>query len=853
MFNNLLASVSSLASTQPAHGFSIGEAVAVAENHKETGWLLHRGTTAKGAVPVSVFCFNATAAAAKPRLPLARNALKRLKTLRHPAILAFVDGAENEFHVIIGTEPVTPLRVALASDPSLSSNGNFIAFGLYKIASAIKFLNADVSLTHACIRLDSIYVTKSGEWRLGAFDFLSNIKTDSILFDNHDRIPDAAKYLPPELASQQPWSSITENPISAIDSWSFGILLYEIFNNTVLSSRDELTNLSKIPKQLIPHYKQLLNSNPRTRHDVASVFDQCVTPSAYFAANEFIQVVLALEQFGLKDSYEKDQFLIKINNTIDTFPTDFCKHKILPELIKALEFGGGGAKALAPILKIANKLDAAEFESVIVPMLVKMFALPDRAIRVSLCENLGGFIERLSPKVLNDKIFPNLSTGFNDTNAVLRECTLRSVLLIVPKLSERIINNDLLRFLAKLQADEEPVIRSNTTICLGKLAVSLNDSTRRKVLIPAFARSLHDPFPPARNAGLLAFAATSEYYTPHDIATKVIPAFSGLLLDPERTIRTQAFKNMDSFIKKLEKHSATMPEPQEPPAPSVSINGGGVLPVGTGSTAAAAQGSDGWAGWAVGALSSTITRAAVSATGAISSAATTTTTTGSTTTAALPTSPISESSSAARKSDVSSSGGSIGDGSGVTASGMAGLGLANSSSGNGGGGNIVQASGIRKPFSSVSLSTGGVSGMSLKPKVAVESVISDWDNDWDEKPKVDINALNNAAAASHRKFCDNNNTHSSFGNGTDGWGDIDFGQQQPVSIKRVGSGVSSVSSFSGVSSFGMVPSVAVAGGGGAANTGGSVDRELEKQKKREQLALLREQKKAAIAAKKMNQ
>ncbi|KAJ3398330.1 hypothetical protein HDU80_009050 [Chytriomyces hyalinus] len=804
-------------SSAPAHPFTLGETVC-----ESGGWTQHRAT--KQQTEVSVFVFDGTKN--KDRMPLARNALKRLKTLRHPDMLGFVDGAENDNQVIIGTEPVTPLSLALSRDPSLAEDQNFIALGLYKIASAVKFLNADVSLTHGNIRISSIYITKSGEWKLGGLDILSNLKDPQpLLIDWGSRMPDSYKYAPPELGNGV-WSAAATNPIAAIDSWAFGCLIYELFNNTTLTSREALTNLSKIPKPLVMAYKHLLNSNPKARADVATVFEKCKSPNGYFS-NEFIQVCLALEQFSIKEAYEKDQFLNKINASLDTFPADFCKHKILPELIKALEFGGAGAKALAPILKIGNKLDNAEFESLLVPILVKMFALPDRAIRVSLCENFGGFIERLNPKILNDKIFTNLSTGFNDTNAVVRECTLRSVLVIAPKLNERLINNDLLRFLAKLQGDEEPGIRANTTICLGKLASHLNEATRKKVLIAAFARSLHDPFPPARNAGLLAFQATHEYYSPQEIAQKVIPSISQLLLDPERFIRTQAFKNMDLFLKKLEKHSSSMPEHDEKSAVSPT----GITASG-GTTASAATGAqpDGWANWAVGAISSTIATAASVAASSAAAAAVAAT-------------------APAGRTSISSEGGGSNNAGGKVGSFNAAAGpTSNGSSANGGGfagSATTSAQGFGSNGSAAPARPNGVatSGMSLKPKAVPLPQVSDWDDGWDEKPKKSTSSVASPQSTKN------------------GWGDDEWDAQpakpaglgfgQMPSATATASRASPVSSFGGgatssVSSFG-VSNLSI---GSELSTG---DREAEKQRKREQLALLREQKKAAIAAKKMNQ
>lgn len=67
-------------------------------------------------------------------------------------------------------------------------------------------------------------------------------------------------------------------------------------------------------------------------------------------------------------------------------------------------------------------------------------------------------------------------TGFTDVAPVVREQTVKAVLTIIGKLSDRTINGELLRFLAKTANDEQPGIRTNTTICLGKIARNLGQS-----------------------------------------------------------------------------------------------------------------------------------------------------------------------------------------------------------------------------------------------------------------------------------------------------------------------------------------------------------------------------------------
>ena len=61
---------------------------------------------------------------------------------------------------------------------------------------------------------------------------------------------------------------------------------------------------------------------------------------------------------------------------------------------------------------------------------------------------------------------------------VVREQTVKAVLSVINKLSDRTINGDLLRYLAKTANDDQPGIRTNTTICLGKIAKNLGQSVK---------------------------------------------------------------------------------------------------------------------------------------------------------------------------------------------------------------------------------------------------------------------------------------------------------------------------------------------------------------------------------------
>lgn len=63
---------------------------------------------------------------------------------------------------------------------------------------------------------------------------------------------------------------------------------------------------------------------------------------------------------------------------------------------------------MSSVIKIGNRLSDEQFNAKVAPVIVRLFANPDRAIRVCLLDNLPNMIEHLAQKVVNDKIFPQM-------------------------------------------------------------------------------------------------------------------------------------------------------------------------------------------------------------------------------------------------------------------------------------------------------------------------------------------------------------------------------------------------------------------------------------------------------------
>ncbi|KAL0321754.1 UNVERIFIED_CONTAM: putative inactive serine/threonine-protein kinase scy1 [Sesamum calycinum] len=536
--------------------YNIGEPYASAWG----SWVHYRGTSKDDGAPVSIFSLSGSNAN-DGHLVAGRNGVKRLRTVRHPNILSFLhstevetlDGSSAKVTIYMVTEPVMPLSEKIKElGLEGSQRDEYYAWGLHRIAKAVSFLNNDCKLVHGNVCMASVVVTQTLDWKLHAFDVLSE-------FDGNNEAATGpmlqyewligSQYKPMEL-SKSDWAAIRNSPPWAIDSWGLGCLIYELFSGMKLSRTEELRNTASIPKSLLQDYQRLLSSTPSRRLNSSKLLDN----SEYFQ-NKLVETIHFMEILNLKDSVEKDTFFRKLPNLADQLPREIVVKKLLPLLASALEFGSATAPALTALLKMGSWLSTEEYGLKVLPTIVKLFASNDRAIRVGLLQHIDQYGEALSSQTVDEQVYPHVANGFSDTSAFLRELTLKSMLVLAPKLSQRTISGSLLKFLSKLQVDEEPAIRTNTTILLGNIASYLNEGTRKRVLINAFTvRALRDTFSPARGAGIMALCATSSYYDATEIATRILPNIVVLTIDLDSDVRSKAFEAVEQFLQLVKQY-----------------------------------------------------------------------------------------------------------------------------------------------------------------------------------------------------------------------------------------------------------------------------------------------------------
>jgi len=216
--------------------------------------------------------------------------------------------------------------------------------------------------------------------------------------------------------------------------------------------------------------------------------------------------------------------------------------------MSALEFGaagGGGTIVLAPILEIGSQLPPSEYAAQILPCVVRLFSSNDRATRLQLLHHLPEYIERLSDDAVNGPVLTNILTGFSDTNAVLREATVKSALPLAPRLTGANLHRVLLPCLKRCLGDAEPAVRVNTVICISRIAKHVEPAARDEDVLGSAMREMRDPFPAARNAALRAVAHCvalegGRFFSPDTVARRVAPAAAFLALDANAEVREAA-------------------------------------------------------------------------------------------------------------------------------------------------------------------------------------------------------------------------------------------------------------------------------------------------------------------------
>jgi SCY1-like protein 1 len=119
-------------------------------------------------------------------------------------------------------------------------------------------------------------------------------------------VPDSGRYAPPELA-RSGWDAIKKGPHSAVDSYNFGTLLFEVFNGDFMGN-DQAGQTKNIPPTMHTSYKRRVNENPKARVSVGHFLEQGQRNGSFFDS-PLIKLTEGVDNLGVKSETERDEFL----------------------------------------------------------------------------------------------------------------------------------------------------------------------------------------------------------------------------------------------------------------------------------------------------------------------------------------------------------------------------------------------------------------------------------------------------------------------------------------------------------------------------------------------------------------
>ncbi|KAI5967718.1 CEX1 [Candida margitis] len=545
------------------------------ETDQNSIWTLYNGVNPKDSSDVSIFEFSLCEPKTQRYELLARNAFKKLKLIKFPGIISIIDFIENDSHLYIITERVLPLSVYLGNN---KLDNDALVAGLYSVENSLKFINDDCNSVYGGLNFyNSVFVNRSGDWKLMGFEIVTNLTSD----------PDQPIYrlsqsLPHFQQQDIDHDFIRQNP-KKFDGFKLACFVYAVFNG-----KGVVDTSVKLPVKLVGPVKRLYAK----RSTIAAFVKEL---EAFHQSNKVIQFDHQLYELHFMNDGEKITFFkYELPQYIedDIYPPGMLNYKLLPELIRQYKqlTKSSSTAAAAPgaatdpnvldpmtrqetltailnlIVKFGTKLTSDEFNKQIKPIIFESFNLADRAIRLVLLTHLPAYQEFLSDSEIQSKIFTPLITGFQDTNFMIRETTLKSITIIIDKISVKQVNQELLRILAKSQMDPKPSIRVNTLILIIKISSKIYSNSKNNVLITALSKSLRDSFVPCKITALNGFKSLIDEFSLEEICSKILGHLAISLMDKASAkVRHEAKDVFDLYLSSVETHAKELPnvEPDE--------------------------------------------------------------------------------------------------------------------------------------------------------------------------------------------------------------------------------------------------------------------------------------------------
>lgn len=504
-------------------------------------WEATDGNRKSDSLPVTVFSFQRQRSSAHD--DLIANALHNFKILKLPGILRVLDVIDtNQSTAYVVTERACPLQTENLSQEALN-------LGLFQLTETLELLHTQAKVVLGTLSKGTVFVNERGEWRLFGLELCSKIFNLSHM----------ERYMSTYTSLAAGTSLEIKASASAhVDS----LLLSKLIQSICVNSPTE--------------WRTFLPSLEQGRLSLSQFFNKAKGTRPFQGA--LIAMYQDLREFHIKDTQGKIVAMSDLQHSImddrsvlkNTTP-GFVDGNLIPEISQCIAsiietqktqpLAASGANIvsfIASLLELTCSADPVSdtksvFDQHVKGLIFESFKSPDRQVRYLLLVYFANYLPKLTNSEVSDRIFPHFVQGLADSDGVMRIETLKRIPDVAPLITERQLNNDLLRHLAKTQVDSDVEIRTWTILTIAGLSKKLSASNNRSgILATAFTKSLKDPEIKPKLAALYGLESSLELFDASTIANKILTVIAPGLLDKNKQVRTNAKSLFRLYLNKLE-------------------------------------------------------------------------------------------------------------------------------------------------------------------------------------------------------------------------------------------------------------------------------------------------------------
>jgi SCY1-like protein 1 len=197
-----------------------------------------------------------------------------------------------------------------------------LTWGFKCILQALEFIHNQCSLIHGNLGPNAIFITPSGDWKLGAFELAANfnVEDDVAYFMKHQSVL-GNDYISPERTKGDVSNLKLQIPPSYLDVYSYGKCMQYAFT----TCKEELSGTFGKYIQLTIH------SDPKKRPSTQKL----ITIKAF--NSDYIKIMENIQEFNIKGPNEILEVMRQLDSLLPEMTVALCSHKLLPNLARVLQ------------------------------------------------------------------------------------------------------------------------------------------------------------------------------------------------------------------------------------------------------------------------------------------------------------------------------------------------------------------------------------------------------------------------------------------------------------------------------------------------------------------------------------